>query len=186
MTVISSESNVIDYTYVNQRPVPGEKIVPSFGSPEHCMTSMCGNFFFFDNTATKVTNINATNSTIWTIHNAHTWVHLALCQTHVWCDTHQSLFFLCKKNIYNFCRIYRCRYSVSFNSFWVNLTLNNNSRRKHTTQMYSLTLPTITRWANLSVYVSLCPSIYHQHCFVQFFTFLLLLWFTVDAMRVDR
>ena len=45
MTVISSKSNVIDYTYVNKRAVQGEKIVPSFGSPEHCITSMCGNFF---------------------------------------------------------------------------------------------------------------------------------------------
>ena len=121
---------------------------------------------------TTVTNINATNSTIWTIHNAHTWVHLALCQTFMFGVTPTNhCFFLCKKNIYNICRIYRCRYFVSFNSFWENLTLNNNSRRKHTTQMYSLTSATITRWANLSVYVSLCPSIYHQHCFVQFFTF---------------
>ena len=141
-------------------------------------------FYFLYNIATKVTRINATNSTIWTIHNAHIWVHLALGNIHVWCGTQQSLLF-CKKNIYNFCRIYRCRYFVSYNSFWVNLTLNNNSRRKHTTQMYSLTLPAITRWAKLSVYVSLCLSTYHQHRLFNFSLFLLFLWFTVDAVRVD-
>ena len=71
MTVISSKSNVIDHTYVNKHTVPGEKIVPSFGSYEHCTTGTFGFFFFLDNIATKVTRINATNSTIWTIHNAH-------------------------------------------------------------------------------------------------------------------
>ena len=138
------------------------------------------------NIATKVTRINATNSTIWNIHNAHTWAHHSLGNIHVWCDTYQSLLFFCKKNIYNFWE-YRCRYFVSFNSIWVNLTLNNNSRHKHTTQMYSLTSATITRWANLSVLcvslpINLPPTLL---CSI-FSIFLLLRWFTVDAMSVDR
>ena len=107
MTVISSKSNVIDYTYVNKHTVsvPGEKIVPSFRSSEYCTTGTCGKIIFLDNTETKVTRINATNSTTWTIHNARTWVHHAPSRIHVWCYTHQSLLFFCKRNIYNFCWI---------------------------------------------------------------------------------